>query len=43
MKCQTLSLLGGGVIFDPLTFTNFWAKSAYDKMVTVIVYPEYRS
>ena len=35
MKCQLLSFLGGGVIFDPLTFTTFWANSAYDKLVNV--------
>ena len=40
MKCQTISFLGVGVIFDLLTFITFWAKSACDKVV--IVYPENR-
>ena len=38
MKCQTLSFLGVGVIFDPLTFITFWANSAYAKLV--LAYPE---
>ena len=42
MNCQTISFLGVGVIFDPLTFITFWANSACDKMVIVLVYPENR-
>ena len=42
MKCQTISFLGVGVIFDPLTFITFWANSACDKVVVVLVYPENR-
>ena len=47
MKCQTFSFLEGvgvvsGMIFDPLTFTTFWANTAYDKLVIVIFYPENR-
>ena len=40
MKCQTISFLGVGMIFDPLTFITFLANSACDKVV--IVYPENR-
>ena len=42
MKCQTISFLRLGVIFDPLTFITFWANSARDKVVVVLVYPENR-
>ena len=40
MKCQTISFLGVGMIFDPVTFITFWANSACDKLVIVLVYPE---
>ena len=40
MKCQTISFLGVGVIFDPLTFITFWVNSACDKVVVVLVYLE---
>ena len=42
MKCQTISFLGVGVIFDPLTFIIFWGNSACGKVVIVLVYPENR-
>ena len=42
MKCQTISFLGVGVIFDPLTFITFWGNSACGKVVIVLVYPENR-
>ena len=42
MKCQTIFFLGDGMIFDSLTFITFWANSACDKVVSVLVYPENR-
>ena len=42
MKYQTISFLGVGVIFDTLTFVTFWANSACDKVIIVLVYPENR-
>ena len=42
MKCQTIFFLGDGIIFDSLTFITFWANSACDKVVSVLVYPENR-
>ena len=42
MKRQTISFLGVGVIFDPLTFNTFWANSACVKVVIVLVNPENR-
>ena len=42
MKCQTISFLGVGVIFDPLTLITFWGNSACGKVVIVLVYLENR-